>query len=485
MKPVSATMPVASVTRTLLVAMSMAIFFTLLGWSQSGNPFNVDPVASTDDMVRMVTVREWLGGQSWYDPVLHRLGPSTGTVMHWSRLIDLPLGILVLTGNALGFDGERVAAIVWPFLMLIAAAAGFLVATRRASGSNNLVPVLVIGGFALAGANVFDSGTIDHHNVQLALTIWLVAMLTPGGMHPVRDLSIAAVLTSLMLAVGMEGLPLAIAGALAVYLRLNTEGGSFIPAARAYGLTLAITLCALFVILIAPSRYGQAYCDAFSLFHLVSAAIGGLVLWAGLHPGVRHKLFRPRIVVPLLAAAAVALTTALFFPDCLGNPIARLDPKLREFWIDKVIETQNIFQIARLDPWLLPYMHVLPLIALVAGSIAMVTGRPRSPVNAIIIFVVISTAVTLFQMRGTQFAMPLAALALAMMVTRYAETGGKHKARHAVGEPCLFLPVCLENPDPVSHRHFFRRQNRAVDQWRRRQRQCQLRGTLGLDRFDC
>ena len=50
---------------------------------------------STDDAMRLVEVRDLIGGQGWFDLFQYRLDPP-GTSMHWSRLIDAPLAALIL-----------------------------------------------------------------------------------------------------------------------------------------------------------------------------------------------------------------------------------------------------------------------------------------------------------------------------------------------------------------------------------------------------
>ena len=45
----------------------------------------------TDDVMRLVQVRDLLGGQGWFDLYQHRMNPPEGTLMHWSRLVDAPL----------------------------------------------------------------------------------------------------------------------------------------------------------------------------------------------------------------------------------------------------------------------------------------------------------------------------------------------------------------------------------------------------------
>src|SRR5260370_41349134 len=82
-------------TRALLIiiwlATVMAQLLTGLG-AKSG--------MSTDDAMRLVEVRDLLAGQGWFDLTQYRLNPPDGVVMHWSRLIDLPLALLIRAGEA-------------------------------------------------------------------------------------------------------------------------------------------------------------------------------------------------------------------------------------------------------------------------------------------------------------------------------------------------------------------------------------------------
>ena len=56
-------------------------------------PFATDYVGvDNDDRMRLVVVRDLLAGQSWFDTTQYRLGLAGGTLMHWSRFVDLPIG---------------------------------------------------------------------------------------------------------------------------------------------------------------------------------------------------------------------------------------------------------------------------------------------------------------------------------------------------------------------------------------------------------
>jgi hypothetical protein len=413
--------------KTGLAAFAAALVFTLIGWLQQ-SPFDAPILLhGTDDMVRMVEVRDLLAGQNWFDPMQTRLGVEPGTLMHWSRLIDAPIAALLVVGNAFSSGaGERFAATAWPFLTFVAAFAGLLAGVRRASGSSNMLPSLIIGGFALAASGVFGSGVIDHHNVQLALTIWLIVMLLPGQ-RPNMDFAVAGVIMSLMLAIGMESLPVAVAGAGAIMVRLIMQGEVLAEPVRRFGLALALSITVLFFALVGPQHYNSKFCDSLSLFHLICAGAGGIFLYASLHSSVRRFLPAPFFGAPVLAGFAVGALAILFFPDCLQTPGASIDPKLRHFWFDQVIETQSFFQIAKTDPWLLPYMHVLPSIAAAATIWLISKGQMRSVYAPLLTFIIVTSAVTLFQMRGTQYAVPVAALALSIIVTRFAEQHGRKR----------------------------------------------------------
>ena len=51
----------------------------------------VDP----DDAMRLMEVRDWLAGQSWWDVAQHRFNRGDFP-MHWSRLVDIPLAAVLM-----------------------------------------------------------------------------------------------------------------------------------------------------------------------------------------------------------------------------------------------------------------------------------------------------------------------------------------------------------------------------------------------------
>src|SRR5262245_48304044 len=96
------------VARSLLVAASS--FISNFGRLPDG--------LSNDDAMRLVGVRDLLAGQGWFDLTQYRLG-SAGSLMHWSRLIDLPIALLLsfyqLFTNTP--QAERLTMAIWPLLV--------------------------------------------------------------------------------------------------------------------------------------------------------------------------------------------------------------------------------------------------------------------------------------------------------------------------------------------------------------------------------
>src|SRR5690606_33981857 len=72
--------------------------------------------ADNDDVMRLVQVRDLLAGQSWLDLTQYRLALDGGTLMHWSRLVDLPIaGLIWAFAQLLPAErAEAAALLVWP-----------------------------------------------------------------------------------------------------------------------------------------------------------------------------------------------------------------------------------------------------------------------------------------------------------------------------------------------------------------------------------
>src|SRR5262249_13067683 len=75
---------------------------------------------STDDAMRLAELRAWISGQSWFDTTQYRMNTPWGVPMHWSRIIDLGIGSLIVFFRLFldTHSAEMVAMCVWPLLPL-------------------------------------------------------------------------------------------------------------------------------------------------------------------------------------------------------------------------------------------------------------------------------------------------------------------------------------------------------------------------------
>ena len=175
-----------------------------------------------DSLLRLVEIRDLIGGQAWFDLHQYRMGPPGGFVMHWSRLVDAPIAAIIVVVSALTgkpATGETVALFAWTTPLMAAALTLLLRIARSVYDEWTIMPAFIICTAALHFSGVFAPGDIDHHNVQLTLCLAAITALIAGRGH------IAGIATgtacALMLAVGMETLPyVAVAGmtAAATYL---------------------------------------------------------------------------------------------------------------------------------------------------------------------------------------------------------------------------------------------------------------------------
>src|SRR5882762_9764984 len=91
-----------------------------------------------DSLLRLVEIRDLIGGQGWFDLQQYRMGPQGGFEMHWSRLVDAPIAAIILVVSAFTgklATGETAALLVWPTL-LMAATLTFMLRLARAVGDH-------------------------------------------------------------------------------------------------------------------------------------------------------------------------------------------------------------------------------------------------------------------------------------------------------------------------------------------------------------
>jgi hypothetical protein len=393
--------------KPVLLCLAGTLFVTLAGLNGAGSG-----IPNSDDLVRIVQVRDLLAGQSWFDLMQYRLGLDDGTLMHWSRLVDAPIAAIVAIVSAISGSreaGEAVAGILWPAITVFVAMAGLMMACWRTRRPEARLSVAVIGAIAIWTIGVFAPGSLDHHNIQVALSIWMIALMLPGA-APVASAVGAGAFCVIMLAIGMEVLPyVAVAGLLVA--AGFAAGPVRAERARGFGLAVAAATVLIFAGTVAPALYRSTACDAFSSFHLVAGSIAGLGLAA---VSFAPRSFALRFMCMGGLGAAVFAAVYLLFPQCLENPLASLDPRLRTFWLEGVVETRSLADLWVSDPFAVFGLYGLPFVALAVTLRALATVRRERLLETILFlaFLVMGIAITMWQQRGFTFAAAFAILPL-------------------------------------------------------------------------
>ena len=328
----------------LLLALAwLLIVLQLLAqsWSATAHAF-----ADSDDAMRLVQLRDWLAGQSWFDLHQYRLAPSYET--HWSRLIDAGLaGMLwffsLFAAPALA---ERLMVTAWPLLWLLPAIAAIAAIAWRIAGRDAALVALLMAVIGLPALHQFRPGRIDHHNVQMALCF--VVLAATVWSDRVRWAAIAAgAISGLALGIGLESLPYLLVCGAAFAARYVFDPKGAQPAAR-YGLVLAASSLAAFLATVPPERWTRVLCDSFAFNWLALVVAGGLGLAIAARFSSRQMPWR---LACASLAGAVAVGLALSFdPRCAGGPYTVIDPAAWPIWLGHVRENRPLLELLAGSP---------------------------------------------------------------------------------------------------------------------------------------
>ncbi|HUZ67000.1 MAG TPA: hypothetical protein VMU56_04970 [Beijerinckiaceae bacterium] len=401
----------------------------ILSWPQIRLIWSTGTFVDTDDAMRMVQVRDWMAGQGWYDLVAHRMDPPFGVFMHWTRLVDAPLAILIkLFGVAFApRTAEILARITFPLSLQIGLIASVTWVAERLEGRRALLPAAFLTVLSGMTYNQFQPGRVDHDDVQIVLLmLTLGAVLAAIEPARWRFAGLAGALAALSLAVGLENLPFLAVLLSALPLAWAVWGDRLKPALVALAAGLLPSLLAVYAATIAPSRWTLVVCDALSPFHLVGFGLGGLACLALAAATPHLRTIGARLVCAGAAGAFVVGVSALLFPACLGDPYAGVDPVVRALWLNHVSEAQPLLNVIAASPSSGP-MLLLPALfglALIIDGVVRSRGLARAQWAIVLAATLTGCALSLWEVRATDLLAPIALLGgvrAAILVWRAAE----------------------------------------------------------------
>ncbi len=366
-------------------------------------------VNDTDDAMRLVTVRDLLAGQGWWDHIQHRLDAPWGAEIHWSHLIDAGIGGLILLLRPLAGSGaETLAVYLWPLLLLLPLLLLGGALAFRLGGREAMLPALVLPLVSPALISEFSPGRIDHHSITILLTLAMVWGVVESLARP-RLAAVAGLAAGVSLGIAAEGLPsvvCAIAGVALLWVHRPERAGAM----RLFGVAFALATAAMLINQYPPGRWFEPACDEISIVYAAFAAgVGAVLVLLSVLPLGAVRPWQ-RLALGALLAAGLAAGLARAFPLCLAGPYAGLDPWLVDNWLNTIGEAKSLGASLADAPGFTLGIAFPPVLALVVMALRLWRHprRDAEPWLVLGLFLVVALAVMAVQVRGARIATPLA-----------------------------------------------------------------------------
>lgn len=324
----------------LLLALAAAIM-TIAGWSHIATLGGWDP----DDQLRLVQLRDFLGGQGWFDTTQYRLNPPDGAPMHWSRLVELPLALIVLILKPL--FGQAIAEMAAGVIVPATGLAIVILCTGRVAGHGGDMRAAMIAMIMVVLSPLilqqYLPMRIDHHGWQAAMAATAYAMLFARRLrHAPLILGLAL---GIWMHISLEALPLSIA--FFAYLGLLWIWDGDAGRTRLLQSVWAFTGSSLLLFFGTQKAgiYAPIHCDTVSPPHMAAIATACLIMTGAItaHPAKRWL----RLAAAGAAGGAALAIVLAGAPQCLNGAFAGLDPLVREYWYVNILEGQPIWR----HPW--------------------------------------------------------------------------------------------------------------------------------------
>jgi hypothetical protein len=398
-------------------------FWALLAAAFAARAFYNAPeipwVADSDDAMRLVVVRDFLNGQGWYDHIQHRLNTPFGAEIHWSRMVDLPLaGLMLLLMPFAGAQTELWVAFVWPLILLFVLLLLTAKLSVRLAGREAMLPGLVLPVLSAAVMVEFGPGRVDHHSIQIILTLLMVLATLEARSRP-RWAIVAGIAAATSLAVGVETVPL-IAAAIAGYGLFWVFEPRSANGARSFGLAFAGAALAHLMIAKPPADWLVFGCDAFSASFALAALGTGLVLFVLTALPLQRANWLARLAAGATAGALLVAFVVWSTPMCLAGPYGNLDPYLQDNWIARISEAKPIWESMASLPAYTAGIAIPPLLAVIVVAFRLVRGEERGRAEWLILglFLLFAVAAMLLQVRGARLTAAIAVPAGAWLITQ-------------------------------------------------------------------
>lgn len=367
-----------------------AVILMLVSTQQIVHLWFPDP----DDAMRLSEVRDWLNGQSWWDVSQHRLWGGH-FAMHWSRLVDLPIALVMVLFDPLFGPAvaTRIALVAVPLVTMLAVMALGAELTRRVAGYERAQMAVLLAPLSIPLLYQMRPLRIDHHGWQIVLALLAAnALLAKPN---ARSGALIGLALALLITISLEGMPITVA-----ILGVTLLAWAFEPTRRRQALAAIWTVTGVVAVLHIATRGPAIFapaCDAISpawIAGLGTATVGGTLAMM-----VPRAPLAARLTFLAVAGGAALAMLGVVAPKCLGGPFAELDPLVRSLWYDKVSEGLPVWD--QTLGWALVTIG-FPFVGLIGGVFAWRAseGRARADWTMLLALAAASSALSLLVNRS-------------------------------------------------------------------------------------
>ncbi len=429
----------------LLIAIALGLGL-ILSYTRVLEVWHKGTFFDSDDAMRLVQVRNLLNGQAWFDMTIGRLDPPHGVFMHWSRIVDLPLAVLIkLFGTFLPQDlAERATRLAFPLALQGFLYLGMARLAKALIGPAAILPTLILTLLSGMEVGQFQPGRIHHSAPQIMLTIFMLASLVEAvDPKRARRAAIAGALAALSLAIGLETLPfIVVLTGLAVALWIF-RGMEMRRTLAYFAIGLGLALPLTFLATIGRAHWFDTVCDAYSPVYFVPGFVGAIALAGLAAASPRLQSLSARLGA---AACAIGIIIAAAFaikPICFIDPYHGIDPLVREIWLKNVVEGFPLRRLFAQDAGA-AVMLMLPICLGFCASLfglARETGMARRRWLIVTVMSLTAAALSVWMIRMISFASLISLFGGVWCIIALRDTLARTKWREAsMLSFCLGLP---------------------------------------------
>jgi len=421
---------------TIIIIFS-SFFFIAVSWDSIITRSGWGP----DDQLRMVQLRDFLNGQSWFDWTQYRMNVPDGAPMHWSRLIEVPLTLFILIFTPIfGHDiAEMIAGTLVPLCGL--ALTAYMIGRISLSLWNKQTAIIAIILTYVNPAILFQffPMRIDHHGWQIvlaSLTLW--TMFWP---HEKRGGTILGAALAVWLHISLEGLP--ITAAFFIYLGWKWVVKNTLSQRLLWSIiAFTFTSFALFLGTQGLPFYAAIYCDSVSPPHLYAIAAAAIIMAIAIIQGPTHILTRS--IAAGLAGVSALGCILILAPSCAGGAFSQLDPLVYQYWYVNVPEGLPIW---KQTPQYALSVSVLPIMGLFALWKFLPAKGQRAQHYMVGFCALYATILSCLVFRtitiANLFAIPLFAIMISHLFSKYRESP---KSTERISLVALMLILVIMGP---------------------------------------